>query len=58
MPALVIGYAEAAIPELTSYEGHNLAIPLRDVNWPEVSRRAVGILGKVIDQTERRVIQG
>lgn len=54
---LVKGYAEEAITELIPYEGHN---PMDTLAARELARRlerAVGILGKVIDQTDRRVFK-
>jgi IS5 family transposase len=55
---LVKGYAVAAIPELASYAGHNLEDTFLGHELARRLIRAVGILGKVIDQTERRVFKG
>ena len=55
---LVKGYAESAIPELTDYEGHDLADTFTGRELARRLIRAVRILGKVIDQTERRVFKG
>ena len=56
---LVKGYAESAIPELTSL---SKVMTLADTfTGRELARRlisAIRILGKVIDQTERRVLKG
>jgi IS5 family transposase len=51
---LVQGYAVTAIPELASYEGHTF----RGHELARRLERAVRILDKVIDQTERRVFKG
>lgn len=55
---LVKGYALAAIPELASYEGHDLADTFAGHELARKLERAVRILGNVIDQTERRVFKG
>jgi IS5 family transposase len=55
---LVRGYAIAAMPELTSYEGHDLADTFTAHELARRLERAIRILGKVIDQTERRVFKG
>jgi IS5 family transposase len=55
---LVVGYAEGAIPELASYEGHTLTDTFTGRELARRLERAVRILRKVIDQTERRVFQG
>ena len=55
---LVAGYAEEAIPELTSYEGSTLTDTFTGKELARKLERAVRILGKVIDQTERRVFKG
>jgi IS5 family transposase len=55
---IVKGYAVTAIPELTSYQGHNLADTFAGHELARRLERAVRILGKVIDQTERRVLKG
>lgn len=55
---LVVGYAEGAIPALASYEGHTLADTFTGKELARRLERAVRILGKVIDQTNRRVFKG
>jgi transposase, IS5 family len=55
---LVKGYAASAIPELASYQGHTLEDTLTGRELARRLIRAVRILGKVIDQTERRVLKG
>ena len=55
---LAKGYAVAAIPELASYMSHNLEDTFLGHELARRLIRAVGILGKVIDQTERRVFKG
>jgi IS5 family transposase len=55
---LVKGYAVTAIPELASYQGHDLADTFTGHELARKLERAVRILGKVIDQTERRVLKG
>jgi IS5 family transposase len=55
---LVKGYAESAIPELASYQGHDLTDTFAGRELARRLMRAVRILGKVIDQTERRVFKG
>jgi len=55
---LVRGYAMAAIPHLVSYEGHTLADTFTGCELARKLERAVRILGRVIDQTERRVFKG
>jgi transposase, IS5 family len=56
--ALVKGYAVSAILELASYQGHTLADTFTGHELARRLERAVRILDKVIDQTERRVFQG
>jgi IS5 family transposase len=51
----VVAYAETAIPALRSFEGADRLAALALADHLE---RAIGILMKVIDQTERRVIKG
>lgn len=51
----VVVYAEAAIPALRSFEGTDTFAACALARNLE---RAVGILGKVIDQTVRRVLRG
>jgi IS5 family transposase len=55
---LVKGYAESAIPELTDYEGRTLEYTFTGRELARRLIRAIRILGKVIDQTERRVLKG
>jgi IS5 family transposase len=55
---LVKGYAESAIPELASYQGHDLTDTFLGHELARRLERAVRILGKVIDQTKRRVFKG
>jgi len=55
--SLVKGYAIAAIAELASYEGHDLPDTFAGRELAKRLERAVGILGKVIDQTDRRVFK-
>jgi IS5 family transposase len=55
---LMRGYAESAIPELTDYEGHNLEDTFTGRELARRLIRAIRILNKVIDQTERRVFKG
>jgi IS5 family transposase len=54
----VVGYAEGAIPELASYEGHTLTDTFTGHELARRLERAVRILGKVIDQTDRRIFKG
>ena len=55
---LVKGYAVSAIPELASYKGHNLEDTFLGHELARKLERAVRILDKVIDQTDRRVFKG
>ena len=55
---LVKGYAVTAIPKLASYQGHTLEDTFRGHELARKLERAVRILDKVIDQTERRVFKG
>jgi IS5 family transposase len=55
---LVKGYAVVALAELTDYEGHDLADTFAGRELARKLARAIGILGKIIDQTERRVLNG
>ena len=55
---LVKQHAVTAIVELASYEGHDLADTYEGRELARRLERAIGILGKVIDQTERRVLKG
>jgi IS5 family transposase len=54
----VVGYAKEAITELASYEGHTLADTFHGHELARRLERAIRILGKVIDQTDRRVFKG
>ena len=54
---LVKGYAITARDELIHYEGHNLMDTLAGRELARRLERAIGILGKVIDQTDRRVLK-
>jgi IS5 family transposase len=54
----VARYAKEAITELASYEGHTLADTFHGHELARRLERAVRILGKVIDQTDRRVFEG
>ena len=51
-------YALDAIPELRAHQGQTLNDLFAGKVLAENLERAVGILGKVIDQTERRVFKG
>ncbi len=53
----VRAYALEAITELTVYEGHDLNDTFAGLELARRLERAVGILGKVIDQTDRRVFR-
>ncbi len=55
---LVRGYAATAIPELASHQGHDLADTFTGHELARKLERAVRILDKVIDQTQRRVLKG
>ncbi len=52
----VAGYAEAAIPELRSFQGSDPRDTLAALALADRLERAVGLLGKVIDQTRRRIL--
>ena len=52
----VAWYAEAAIPELRSFEGADPRDTLAARALADRLERAVGLMGKVIDQTRRRVL--
>jgi transposase, IS5 family len=54
---LAKGYAVAAIACLASYEGHNLTDTFAGRELARKLERAVGLLTKVIDQTDRRVFK-
>jgi IS5 family transposase len=54
----VAGYAEEAIPELASYEGYTLTDTFTGHELARRLERAIRILKKVIDQTDRRVFKG
>lgn len=53
-----VGYAEEAIPELASYEGHRLADTFAGQELARRLERAIRILKKVVHQTDRRVFKG
>ena len=55
--AKVCAYAEPAAEELASYEGDDVFDRFRARNLAEKLARAVILLNKVIDQTERRVFK-
>jgi transposase, IS5 family len=54
----VKAYALAAIPELLNHQGQTVSDLFAGKVLAEKLARAVGILDKVIDQTERRVFKG
>ena len=54
----VVGYALAAITELRSLQGADIRDSLAALGLAHNLERAVGILKKVIGQTERRVFKG
>jgi IS5 family transposase len=54
----VVGYAEAAIAELRSFIGLGITDTFAAKALANDLERAIGILRKVIDQTERRVFRG
>jgi IS5 family transposase len=53
----VCGYAEPAAEELFSYQGDDVLDMFRARNLAEKLARAVNLLKKVVDQTERRVFK-
>ena len=53
----VVGYAKAAIPALQAYQAAGLGDLLAAMNLAAQMKRAVGLLEKVISQTERRVFR-
>jgi transposase, IS5 family len=55
---LVKGYAVEAIACLTAYEGHDLTDTFAGRELARKLERAIGLLTKVIDQTNRRVFKG
>jgi len=55
---LVKGYAMAAIPELAVYQGNTVTDTFAGRELARKLERAVGLLAKVIDQTDRRVFKG
>lgn len=55
--SLVKGYAVPAIAELSVYEGHDLPDTFAGRELARRLERAVSILSKVIDQTDRRVFK-
>lgn len=54
----VVGYAVDAIAELRSFEGNDISDTLGARSLADKLERALGILGKVMDQAERRVFKG
>jgi transposase, IS5 family len=54
---LVKGYAMAAIPELAVYEGNTVTDTFAGRELARKLERAIGLLTKVIDQTDRRVFK-
>ena len=54
----VVGYALPAIEELNTYHGYDIRDILAARGLAKNLERAIGLLKKVIDQTERRVIKG
>ena len=53
----VVGYAKEAIPALQAYQANGLGDLLAAMNLAAQLKRAVGLLEKVISQTERRVFR-
>jgi transposase, IS5 family len=53
----VVGYAQEAIPVLEAYRANDLGDMLIAMNLAAQLKRAVGLLEKVISQTERRVFR-
>ena len=53
----VVGYANKAIPALQAYQATGLGDMLTAMNLAAQLKRAVGLLEKVISQTERRVFR-
>lgn len=53
----VVGYAKEAIPALQSYQATCLGDMMTSMNLATQLKRAVGLLEKVISQTERRVFR-
>lgn len=54
----VVSYAQQAIPELAGFGGETLADYLRARALAEKLSRAIDLLRRVMDQTERRVFKG
>ena len=54
----VIGYAQAAVLELESYTDGNFMQPLRAMRIAGELKHYIPLALKVVDQTERRVMQG
>jgi IS5 family transposase len=54
----VVGYAVPAAVKITSFHGNNHHDYFRAMNVAEMLERAIGILRRVIDQTDRRVFKG
>ena len=55
--AKVISYAEQAVPELAAFIGDNLDNHFRAHNLADKLGRAIDLLRRVMDQTERRVFK-
>jgi len=55
---LVKQYGVVAMAELASYEGHDLTDSFKGRELARRLERAIGLLVKVMDQTERRVLKG
>jgi transposase, IS5 family len=53
----VVGYANKAIPALQAYQANGVGDLLAAMNLAAQLKRAVGLLEKVISQTERRVFR-
>jgi transposase, IS5 family len=53
----VVGYAKEAIPALQAYQAVGLGDMMTAMNLATQLKRAVGLLEKVINQTERRVFR-
>ena len=54
----VVGYAKEAIPALQAYKANDLDDMLTALNLQAQLKRAIGLLERVISQTERRVFRG
>ena len=55
---LVKGYAMAAIPELALYEGNTVTDTFAGRELARKLEHALGLITKIIDQTDRRVFKG